>query len=286
MMTHNLFHQRRKKLQKLEQLRKTGEIAPKALCPYCGHSIEKEKIKKNFKICPLCNHYFPLTPRERIRLLADEKSFREIKKKLTTRNPLDFPQYQDKLDELQEKTGQQDALVTGTMELGGILVAVGVMDSRFLMGSMGTVVGEKIACLAEYAGAKNLPLILFCASGGARMQEGMFALMQMAKTSAAIERFKAQGGLYISYLTNPTTGGVSASFASLGDIMLAEPDALICFAGPRVIEQTIGEKLPEGFQRAEFLMEHGMLDMVVERKEMKKTLYTLLKLHQAGGHGK
>ena len=283
MMTHNLFNQRRKKLQKLEQLRKTGENVQKVLCPHCGHSIEKDRIKKNYKICPICSHYFPLTPKERLRLLADERSFREIKKRITTRDPLDFPDYQKKIDELQERTGQQDAVVTGTVEIGGIPVAIGVMDSRFLMGSMGTVVGEKITSLAEYATTKGLPLVVFTASGGARMQEGMFALMQMAKTAAAIERFKAQGGLYISCLTNPTTGGVSASFASLGDIMLAEPDALICFAGPRVIEQTIGEKLPQGFQRAEFLVEHGMLDMVVERKEMKKILHTLLKLHRTGG---
>ncbi|MDY5700710.1 MAG: acetyl-CoA carboxylase, carboxyltransferase subunit beta [Lachnospiraceae bacterium] len=283
MMTHNLFLQRRKKLQKLEQLRKTGEIEEKILCPHCGHSVEKSKVKKNLKICPYCHYYYPLTPRERLRLLADEKSFREMKKNLTTRDPLNFPDYGEKLGQLQEKLGQQDAVVTGTIELGGIPVAVGVMDSRFLMGSMGTVVGEKVTALAEYAAREGLPLLLFTASGGARMQEGMFALMQMAKTAAAIERFKAQGGLYISCMTNPTTGGVSASFASLGDIMLAEPDALICFAGPRVIQQTIGEKLPEGFQRAQFLLEHGMLDMVVERREMKKTLHTLLKLHGYGG---
>ena len=203
--------------------------------------------------------------------------------RLTTKNPLDFPDYMEKIRQLQKKTGHQDAVVTGTMEMAGIPVAVGIMDSRFLMGSMGTTVGEKIAALAEYAALKGLPLIIFTASGGARMQEGMFALLQMAKTAAAIERFKERGGLYMSCLTNPTTGGVSASFASLGDIMLAEPEALICFAGPRVIEQTIGEKLPEGFQRAQFLLEHGMLDMVVERKEMKKTLVTLLKLHGMGG---
>ncbi|MBQ9989670.1 MAG: acetyl-CoA carboxylase carboxyltransferase subunit beta [Lachnospiraceae bacterium] len=280
---NNLFNRRRQKLMKLDQLRKTGEGAPKVLCPKCGHSVEKDKIKKNLKVCPLCGHYYPLTPRERLRLVADEKSFREIKKKLTTGNPLSFPDYQKKIDELKEKTGYEDAILTGTVEIGGIPAAIGVMDSRFLMGSMGTVVGEKVASLAEYAASKKLPLIIFSASGGARMQEGMFALMQMAKTAAAIERFKSAGGLYISCLTHPTTGGVSASFASLGDILLAEPDALICFAGPRVIEQTIGEKLPEGFQRAEFLADHGMLDMVVEREKMKKTLHTLLKLHQAGG---
>lgn len=268
---------------KLDQLRKTGEVKPKVICPQCGYSVEKDKIRRNHKICPLCHYYFPLTPKERLKLIADEKTFRELKKGLSTKDPLAFPAYQEKLDELRQKTGEQDAVVTGTMEIGKIPVAVGVMDSRFLMGSMGTVVGEKITLLAEYAAVKGLVLLLFSASGGARMQEGMFALMQMAKTSAAIERFKAKGGLYISCLTNPTTGGVSASFASLGDIMLAEPEALICFAGPRVIRQTIGEQLPEGFQKSQFLLEHGMLDMVVERQELKKTLHTLLRLHQRGG---
>ena len=283
MTTYNLFLQRRKKLLKLDQLRKTGEVKPKVVCPQCGHSVEKDRIRRNHKICPLCHYYFPLTPKERLKLIADEKTFRELKKGLSTKDPLAFPAYQEKLDELRQKTGEQDAVVTGTMEIGKIPVAVGVMDSRFLMGSMGTVVGEKITLLAEYAAVKGLVLLLFSASGGARMQEGMFALMQMAKTSAAIERFKAKGGLYISCLTNPTTGGVSASFASLGDIMLAEPEALICFAGPRVIRQTIGEQLPEGFQKSQFLLEHGMLDMVVERQELKKTLHTLLRLHQRGG---
>ena len=283
MTTYNLFLQRRKKLLKLDQLRKTGEVKPKVVCPQCGYSVEKDKIRRNHKICPLCHYYFPLTPKERLKLIADEKTFRELTKGLSTKDPLAFPAYQEKLDELRQKTGEQDAVVTGTMEIGKIPVAVGVMDSRFLMGSMGTVVGEKITLLAEYAAVKGLVLLLFSASGGARMQEGMFALMQMAKTSAAIERFKAKGGLYISCLTNPTTGGVSASFASLGDIMLAEPEALICFAGPRVIRQTIGEQLPEGFQKSQFLLEHGMLDMVVERQELKKTLHTLLRLHQRGG---
>lgn len=158
-----------------------------------------------------------------------------------------------------------------------------MLDGRFLMGSMGMVVGEKIARLAEYAMKRKLPLIIFSASGGARMQEGLFSLMQMAKTTAAVERFKDSGGLFISYLTNPTTGGVSASFASLGDIIIAEPDALICFAGPRVIEQTIGQKLPEGFQRSEFLLEHGMIDIIVDRKDMKQTLYQILRMHQKAG---
>ena len=167
----------------------------------------------------------------------------------------------------------------GIGKIGGIRAAVGVLNGQFLMGSMGTVVGEKIARLTEYAGKKKLPLILFSASGGARMQEGLFSLMQMAKTAAAVERFQKDGGLFVSYLTNPTTGGVSASYASLGDIIIAEPDALICFAGPRVIQQTIGETLPEGFQHAEFLLEHGMIDMIVERKSMKETIKRLLVLH-------
>ena len=185
----------------------------------------------------------------------------------------------EKLLENREKTKLSDAIVTEIVKIDGITVAVGVLDGRFLLGSMGTVVGEEIARLAEYAGKKKLPLIIFSASGGARMQEGIFSLMQMAKTAAAINKFKEKGGLFISVLTNPTTGGVSASFASLGDITIAEPKALICFAGPRVIEQTIGEKLPEGFQRAEFLLEHGRLDAVVERKEMKSWLGKVLKLH-------
>lgn len=280
MKTHNLFLQRKKKLQQLQQLRKEGQSEPKVLCPGCGHSVSKDKVKQNHKICPDCHYYFPMSARERIRMLADEKSFRELKRNLTSRDPLDFPEYRQKLNQMEEKTGHSDALVTGTMEIEGIPVAIGVLDSRFLMGSMGTVAGEKIAALAETAGAKKLPLILVSASGGARMQEGMFALMQMAKTATAVANFQKRGGLYISCLTNPTTGGVSASFASLGDILLAEPGALICFAGPRVIEQTIGQSLPEGFQRAEFLLEHGMLDMVVERRQMKKTLHTLLRLHQ------
>ena len=173
----------------------------------------------------------------------------------------------------------QDAFLAGVGRIRTIKVAIGVLDGRFLMGSMGTAVGEKIVRLTEYARKKKLPLIIFSASGGARMQEGLFSLMQMAKTASAIEQFKRKGGLFISCLTNPTTGGVSASYASLGDIMIAEPDALIGFAGPRVIEQTIGQKLPEGFQRSQFLLEHGMIDMIVERKRLKSTLSRLLKLH-------
>ena len=220
-----------------------------------------------------------LTPSRRIALISDDKSFRELYAQVKAGNPNSFPGYEKKLEANRLKTGQQDAVVTGTCRIGGVKTAVAVMDKRFLMGSMGIAVGEKITKLTEYAMKRKLPLIIFAASGGARMQEGLFSLMQMAKTTAAIEKYKDAGGLFISYLTNPTTGGVSASFASLGDIIIAEPDALICFAGPRVIEQTIGQKLPEGFQHSEFLLEHGMIDMIVDRKDMKDTLSKILQMH-------
>lgn len=220
-----------------------------------------------------------LTPSGRIAFISDDKSFRELYSQVKAGNPNDFPGYEKKLEANRIKTRQQDAVVTGTCRIGGVKTAVAVMDKRFLMGSMGVAVGEKITRLTEYAMKRKLPLIIFAASGGARMQEGLFSLMQMAKTTAAIEKFKDAGGLFISYLTNPTTGGVSASFASLGDIIIAEPDALICFAGPRVIEQTIGQKLPGGFQHSEFLLEHGMIDMIVDRNDMKETLAKILKMH-------
>ena len=221
-----------------------------------------------------------LTPSRRIALISDDKSFRELYAQVKTGNPNSFPGYEKKVEANRLKTGQQDAVVTGTCRIGGVKTAVAVMDKRFLMGSMGIAVGEKITRLTEYAMKRKLPLIIFAASGGARMQEGLFSLMQMAKTTAAIEKFKDAGGLFISYLTNPTTGGVTASFAMLGDIILAEPKALIGFAGPRVIEQTIGQKLPEGFQRAEFQLEHGFVDMIVEREDLKKTLYKILRAHR------
>ena len=283
MLMNDIFRKKRKKLDYLYQLRKARQAEEKVTCPGCGSEMNSGIIKKNLGVCPNCNHYYMLPPKERINLIADTKSFRELWPELETKNPLDFPDYDKKLEDNRVKTGQKDAFVAGVIKIGGIRVAVGVLDGRFLMGSMGTVVGEKITRLTEYAEDKKLPLILFSASGGARMQEGLFSLMQMAKTSAAIERFKAEGGLFISCLTNPTTGGVSASYANLGDIILAEPGALICFAGPRVIEQTIGQKLPEGFQRSEFLLEHGMIDRIVERVEMKKVLYTILNIHQGRG---
>ena len=279
-MMNDIFHKRRKSLNHLLDIRKPSRAQAKITCPHCKEEVYALQVKENHKICPKCQFYFPMTPEERILSLADVKTFREHDKKFRTVNPLDFPEYEEKLQANEERTGHADAVVTGTMKLNGMETAIAVMDGRFLMGSMGTVVGEKIVRITEYASRKKLPLIIFSASGGARMQEGLFSLMQMAKTSAAVEKFKNDGGLFVSVLTNPTTGGVSASFANLGDIIIAEPKALICFAGPRVIEQTIGQKLPKGFQRAEFLLEHGMVDMVTERKDLKDVLVKILKMHR------
>lgn len=220
-------------------------------------------------------------------MLLDSKSFRELDEKLTAPNALKFPGYDDKLQTARKNTGLTEGVVTARGKIDGRLAVFAVLDSRFLMGSMGAAVGEKVTRAVEYADRANLPLIIFSASGGARMQEGILSLMQMAKTSAALERFSEHGGLYISVLTHPTTGGVTASFASLGDVTLAEPGALIGFAGPRVIEQTIGQKLPEGFQRSEYLEEHGFVDQIVPRSQMKETLSLLLRLHEKRGedHG-
>ena len=220
----------------------------------------------------------------RLSLVLDHGSFRELDADLAPQDVLHFPGYPEKLAAAQNKTGLREAAVTATGRIGGVACVAAVLDSRFFMGSMSTAVGDKITRAIEYAAAKHLPLVIFSASGGARMQEGIFSLMQMAKTSAAIQRFSAKGGLYISVLTHPTTGGVTASFASLGDIMLAEPGALIGFAGPRVIEQTIGEKLPAGFQRSEFQMEHGFVDQVVPRSQLRDTLIQVLQLHAGGKH--
>ena len=245
-------------------------------------------LRSKLYVCPLCGHHYPVGAYYRLSLILDKGTFRELDAPLASNNPLDFPGYEAKLDGARRRTGMNEGVVTAAGRIGGQRVAVGALDSRFFMGSMSAAVGEKVTRLVEYADKYKLPLILFSASGGARMQEGILSLMQMAKTSAALERFSQKGGLYISVLTHPTTGGVTASFASLGDIMLAEPGALIGFAGPRVIEQTIGEKLPEGFQSAEYLLEHGFLDAIVPRDALRATLLHLLKLHGKGGdaHGK
>ncbi|MDF2615227.1 MAG: acetyl-CoA carboxylase, carboxyl transferase, beta subunit [Clostridia bacterium] len=249
-------------------------------CPSCKKSIYKVDLKTQLGVCPTCSHYYPLSPKARIAMITDKGTFTELDKQLISANPLDFKDYDKKLEGYMSKTDQNEAVITGVAEIVGQKTVIGIMDSRFMMGSMGSVVGEKLTRAIEYATQHKLPIIIFTASGGARMQEGIFSLMQMAKTSAALARHDDNGLLYISILTDPTTGGVTASFAMLGDIILAEPGALVGFAGPRVIEQTIKQKLPEGFQRAEFLLEHGMIDAIVKREEMKENLARLLKLHQ------
>ena len=248
-------------------------------CNVCKAAVFVDEVKKNNYICPHCGNYFRIHARRRIEMITDEGSFEEWNETMPVSNPLCYKGYEEKLKQLQEKTGLDEAIVTGRAKIGGFPVALGVCDSRFLMASMGENVGEKIALAVEKATEERLPVIIFSCSGGARMQEGIVSLMQMAKTSAAIKRHSDAGLLYISVLTNPTTGGVTASFAMLGDIILAEPGALIGFAGPRVIEQTIRQKLPKGFQRSEFLLEHGFLDQIVTRNEMKNTLAKLLHLH-------
>ncbi|GEP78646.1 acetyl-CoA carboxylase, carboxyltransferase subunit beta [Staphylococcus carnosus] len=248
-------------------------------CPKCKKIMYTKELSENLNVCFNCDHHLSLTAYKRIEAISDEGTFKEFDKGMTSANPLDFPGYEEKIKKDQEKTGLDEAVVTGTAELGGIEYGVAVMDARFRMGSMGSVVGEKICRIIDYCTELRLPFILFSASGGARMQEGIISLMQMGKTSVSLKRHSDAGLLYISYITNPTTGGVSASFASVGDINLSEPKALIGFAGRRVIEQTINEKLPDDFQTAEFLLEHGQLDKVVHRKEMRSTLESILKMH-------
>ena len=251
-------------------------------CDCCKEIIYKEIVRNNLNICPNCGHYFRMHINKRLDLILDEGSYKKFDLNIETANPLEFEDYPKKLKVLKEKTGLPEAVIAGIGKINGEDVVICVMDSGFLMGSMGVVVGEKITYAIEQAVERNLPLIIFSVSGGARMQEGIMSLMQMAKTTAALTKLDEVGGLYISVLTDPTYGGVTASFASLGDIVLAEPGAMIGFAGPRVIEQTIGEALPEGFQTAEFLLEHGFIDKIVERKDLKETLYKLIKFHKGG----
>lgn len=250
-------------------------------CNFCKAAILAEEVRQNNYICPECHGYFRMHANLRIEMIADKGSFEEWDEKLSTVNPLGYKGYEEKIDSIQEKTGLNEAIVIGKARIHGEETVLGVCDGRFLMASMGHIVGEKITRAVERATKERLPVILFACSGGARMQEGMVSLMQMSKTAAALRRHSDEGNLYISVLTDPTTGGVTASFAMLGDIILAEPNALIGFAGPRVIEQTIGQKLPKGFQRSEFLLEHGFIDCIAERGEMKELLGKLLRLHKA-----
>ena len=249
-------------------------------CDNCKEILYKEEVHKNFSVCPNCGKHFRISARRRIKQIADEGTFEEVGADILTKDPLQFEGYLKKVDALKEKTKIEEAVKCGTCKINGEQVVLAVMDGNFMMGSMGSAVGERITLAIETSIKKRLPLIIFCVSGGARMQEGIISLMQMAKTSAALAKHNEAGLLYISVLTDPTTGGVTASFASLGDIILAEPDALIGFAGPRVIEQTIKQKLPDGFQKSEFLLEHGFIDKIVERKDMKETLYQIIRLHQ------
>ncbi len=249
-------------------------------CPTCGEIIFKKKLEENFKVCPKCDYHFTLSAEERINILVDPQSFEEMDRFLVSPDPLQFEgpkPYKQKLKEEQEKTKMLDAVITGKAKINSMEVVIGVTDSRFMMGSMGCVLGEKITRAIERSMEEKLPLVIISGSGGgARMQEGMLSLMQMAKTSGALSRHHKEGLPYISVLTNPTMAGVLASFASLGDVLIAEPRALIGFTGPRVIEQTIRQKLPEGFQTSEFLLQHGLIDMIVHRKKLKETLSLVL----------
>ncbi len=272
----NPFKQKR---ELLKSLRRVNAKDLPVTCPGYGGKIPRSALGANLYVCPDCGHHFGISARYRLKITLDKGSFREFCRGLAGGNPLDFPGYDEKLAEQRQKTGLREAVVCGTGKIDGVKAVFCVMDSRFMMGSMGTAAGEKITRACEYATKNRLPLVIFAASGGARMQEGILSLFQMAKTSAAVSRHDRAGLLYISVLTHPTTGGVTASFASLGDVILAEPQALIGFAGPRVIEQTIGESLPEGFQRAEYLQDHGFVDRVVPRGQLRQVLGLLLQVH-------
>ena len=249
-------------------------------CASCKALILKEDLTDHLYVCPKCGYYYRLTARQRIALFTDRDSFTERDGDMMPKNLLKFPDYNAKLKKATEDSGENESVICGTARIGGYPCGVFVMEPRFMMGSMGSVTGEKITRLFEYAAEARLPVIGFTASGGARMQEGTLSLMQMAKTSGAVKRHSDRGLLYITVLTDPTTGGVTASFAMEGDVIVAEPGALIGFAGPRVIEQTINQKLPEGFQRSEFLLEKGFVDRIVERRDLKEFFITMLRLHK------
>ncbi len=248
-------------------------------CPVCKNPVLSADLNENNKVCPKCGYHFRIAARQRIRITADEGSFREFDAEMTSENVIDFPDYTRKLKNARINSGENESVITGLASIGGYPVVLCVMNSQFMMGSMGRVTGEKITRAFEYATENKLPVVVFTVSGGARMQEGILSLMQMAKTSGAVKRHSDEGLLYITVLTDPTTGGVTASFAMEGDIILSEPKALIAFAGPRVIEQTIRQKLPKDFQSAEFLLDKGFIDAVVPRGEMRDTLTKILRLH-------
>ena len=281
------FKQKRDILDALKKLNTKEKQQPQdreIQCPKCKSTFLQSQLSEQLYVCPSCGHHYTLAAKYRLKTIVDPKTFHELFPGMKSENPLDFPEYKEKLMEQQEKSGLKEAVIFGTAKINGIKTVIGVMDNRFMMASMGTVVGEKITRAFEFATKKKLPVVIFATSGGARMQEGILSLFQMAKTSAAVRKHSEAGLLYISVMTHPTTGGVTASFASLGDIILAEPKALIGFAGPRVIEQTIGQSLPEGFQRAEYLEEHGFVDAVVHRKDLREKLGLLLQIHDRRSH--
>jgi acetyl-CoA carboxylase carboxyl transferase subunit beta len=252
-------------------------------CTSCKKIMYTKELLKNLKVCLNCGHHFPMNAKERIGSFIDEGSFIEFNDKMISKNPLNFPDYLEKLEKDREKSKLNEAVVTGIGTVNGFKIVLAVMDASFRMGSMGSVVGEKITLAIEKADELAVPFIIFTASGGARMQEGALSLMQMAKTSVALKRLSNNGGLIISIMTHPTTGGVSASFASLGDYNLSEPGALIAFAGRRVIEQSIREELPEDFQTSEFLLKHGQLDAIINRSDLVESITNILEIHQPGG---
>lgn len=286
MKLDNMFKKNRSTSLKRAESRLAKPEVPEGLmrkCNQCGKAIIAEEAENGYYICPKCGGYFHVPAWNRLEMILDEGSFEEWDSEMPLQNPMEYRGYPEKLASVKAKTGLNEAVVTGKGSINGMKTVIGVCDGRFLMASMGENVGEKITRAVERATSEKLPVIMFCCSGGARMQEGIVSLMQMAKTSAAVKRHSDAGLLYISVLTDPTTGGVTASFAMLGDIILAEPGALIGFAGPRVIEQTIHQKLPKGFQRSEFLLEHGLLDAIVERAQMREVLGSLLELHENAG---
>lgn len=272
-----LEHFKKKKYKPASNVNIQPDVLVK--CPECSSMIFKNDLSDNLKICPTCGKYLKMNARERINSILDKDTFIEYFKDKNIRDPLKFPKYKEKQIVLRKILNQDEAVVCGIGKINGNKIVIAVMDTQFMMGSMGSTVGEKITKAIELSIKKKLPIIIFTASGGARMQEGMFSLMQMAKTSQAIAKHDEKGLLYITVMTDPTTGGVSASFANLGDVIIAEKNALIGFAGQRVIQQVTGTTLPEGFQRAEFLLKHGLIDMVVERSELKETISNILLIH-------
>lgn len=286
MLKKSLFRKPKNELEHKGEGKSSHPSVPDNMCvscPDCKRTLLKSEVEENDYICPKCQYHFKVQARKRVRMLVDLDTFEEMDRDLIPSNLLDFPGYDEKLLKAQQKSGELEGVICGRAEINGFPVALFVMDPGFILGSMGTVVGEKITRLFEYATKEKLPVIGYTVSGGARMQEGILSLMQMAKTSGAVKRHSDAGLLYITVLTNPTTGGVTASFAMEGDIILSEPKALVAFAGPRVIEQTIRQKLPNGFQRAEFLLEKGFVDEIVPRNCQREYLTRLLKLHQKGG---